>query len=71
MQVRHFRPSVRFGSTNRRIPWLAARRGIASLEVIATMAMMFPVAVILLSIGIRLCIYLYQAIEVLVTWPYL
>jgi hypothetical protein len=48
-----------------------AHRGMASLEVVMTIAVMLPVAGALLFLGIKMCATLYQAIGALVSWPFL
>lgn len=47
------------------------RRGMASLEVVMTIAVMLPVAGALLFLGIKMCATLYQCIGALVAWPFL
>jgi hypothetical protein len=47
------------------------RDGMASLEVVMTTAVMLPVAGILLFLGTELLATMYQAIGVLVAWPFL
>ncbi len=42
-----------------------------SIEVAATIAVMVPVAGALFFLGIKICASLYQAIGVLVSWPFL
>jgi hypothetical protein len=49
----------------------AGRRGMASLEVVMTAAVMLPVAGALLFLGIKMCATIYQAIGGLVGWPFL
>ena len=49
----------------------AARRGMMSLEVVMTIAVMLPIAGALLFLGIKMCATLYQAIGALVSWPFL
>lgn len=46
-------------------------RGMASLEVIMTIAVMLPVAGILFFLGTKMCATIYQTIGTLVSWPYL
>ncbi len=48
-----------------------ARRGMMSLEVVMTIAVMLPVAGLLLILGAKMCGILYQAIGALVAWPFL
>jgi len=48
-----------------------AHRGMASLEVVMTVAVMLPIAGALLLLGIQMCKTLYQAIGTLVSWPFL
>lgn len=50
---------------------VARRRGMMSLEVVMTIAVMLPVAGALLFLGIKICATLYQAIGGLVSWPFL
>ena len=47
------------------------RRGMASLEVVMTAAVMLPVAGALLFLGIKMCATVYQAIGGIVGWPFL
>ncbi len=47
------------------------RRGMSSLEVVFTAAIMLPVAGALLLLGAKMCGTLYQAIAALVAWPFL
>jgi hypothetical protein len=47
------------------------RRGMASMEVVMTIAVMLPVAGALLFLGIKMCALLYQCIGALVSWPFL
>jgi hypothetical protein len=47
------------------------RRGMASLEVVMTAAVMLPVAGVLLFLGIKMCATVYQAIGGIVGWPFL
>jgi hypothetical protein len=47
------------------------RRGMASLEVVMTIAVMLPVAGFLFFVGIKLCAAIYQMIGALVMWPFL
>jgi hypothetical protein len=49
----------------------ARRRGMVSLEVVMTAAVMLPVAGALLFLGIKMCATVYQAIGGLVGWPFL
>ena len=49
----------------------ARRRGMASLEVVMTIAVMLPVAGFLFFVGIKLCAAIYQTIGTLVSWPFL
>lgn len=48
-----------------------SRDGMASLEVVMTTAVMLPVAAILFFLGTKLLATMYQAIGVLVAWPFL
>ncbi len=47
------------------------RGGMATLEVVMTIAVMLPVAGALLFTGIKICAALYQTIGTLVSWPFL
>ncbi len=47
------------------------RRGMMSIEVVATIAVMVPIAAALLFLGIKICAALYQTIGALVSWPFL
>jgi hypothetical protein len=47
-----------------------SHRGMASLEVVMTMAVMVPLAGAMLFLGIKMCAMLYQVIGTLVGWPY-
>jgi hypothetical protein len=47
------------------------RRGMVSLEVVMTVAVMLPVAAALLFLGIKICATLYQAVGAIVAWPFL
>jgi hypothetical protein len=47
------------------------RGGMASLEVVMTIAVMLPVAGALLLLGIKMCATLYQCVGALVAWPFL
>jgi hypothetical protein len=47
------------------------RSGMMSIEVVATIAVMLPIAGALLFLGIKICSSLYQAIATLVSWPFL
>ena len=49
----------------------ASRRGLASIEVTATIAIMTPICAGLLFLGIKICAALYQTIGTLVSWPFL
>lgn len=50
---------------------LRQRSGMATLEVVMTIAVMLPVAGALLFTGIKICAALYQTIGTLVSWPFL
>jgi hypothetical protein len=50
---------------------LHRRRGMVSLEVVMTVAVMLPVAGALLFLGIKICATLYQAVGAIVAWPFL
>jgi hypothetical protein len=58
---------------NRRIryAWPRHRRGMMSIEVVATIAVMVPIAAALLFLGIKMCAAVYQSIDALVSWPFL
>ena len=47
------------------------RRGLASLEVIMTTAVMLPIAAAILFLGIKMAAIVYQVIGALVAWPFL
>ena len=47
------------------------RRGTASIEVVASAAVMLPVAGGLFFLGLRMSAEVYQAIGALVAWPFL
>ncbi len=47
------------------------RRGLASLEVIMTTAVMLPIAAAILWLGIKMASIVYQVIGALVAWPFL
>jgi hypothetical protein len=47
------------------------RRGLASLEVVLTTAVMLPIAAALLFLGIKMAAIVYQVIGGLVAWPFL
>jgi hypothetical protein len=49
----------------------AQRGGMASIEVVMTIAVMLPVAGALLFLGVKMCSAVYQAINGLVSWPFL
>ena len=66
MKVNHS-PRRRKRRSCRRI----VHRGLASLEVVMTTAVMLPVAGALFFLGIKMCATLYQAIGALVAWPFL
>jgi hypothetical protein len=42
-----------------------------SIEVVATVAIMTPIAAALLFTGIKICAAIYQAIATTVAWPFL
>jgi len=48
-----------------------ARRGMMSIEVVTSIAVMLPIAAALLFTGVKICAALYQAIGTLVSWPFL
>ena len=47
------------------------RRGMMSIEVVATIAVMVPICGALLFLGIKILAALYQTIGTLVSWPFL
>ena len=47
------------------------RSGMASLEVVMTIAVMLPIAGALFFLGVKMCATIYQAIAGLVSWPFL
>ena len=47
------------------------RRGMMSIEVAASIAVMVPIAGALLFLGIKILAVLYQTIGTLVSWPFL
>ena len=47
------------------------RRGLATLEVIMTTAVMLPIAAAILWLGIKMASIVYQVIGALVAWPFL
>jgi hypothetical protein len=49
----------------------ARRAGMMSIEVVASIAVMLPIAAALLFIGTRICMSIYQTISSLVSWPFL
>jgi len=49
----------------------SGRRGLASLEVIMTTAVMLPIAAAILFLGIKLAAIVYQVAGALVAWPFL
>lgn len=57
--------------TFRRFASRTQRRGMMSIEVVTTIAVMLPIAAGLLFIGVRICAALYQTISTLVSWPFL
>lgn len=50
---------------------LNKRRGLASLEVVMTTAVMLPIAAAILFLGIKMAAIVYQVIGGLVAWPFL
>jgi hypothetical protein len=54
-----------------RPPRAGLRRGLASLEVIMTTAVMLPIAFAILLLCIKLASIVYQVIGALVAWPFL
>ncbi len=49
----------------------AGRRGLASLEVVMTTAVMLPIAAAILWLGFKMAAVVYQVIGALVAWPFL
>jgi hypothetical protein len=47
------------------------RRGLASLEVVMTTAVMLPIAAAIFFLGMKLAQTVYQAIGAMVSWPFL
>jgi hypothetical protein len=47
------------------------RGGLASLEVVMTIAVMLPITAAMLFLGVKILTTLYQIIGALVGWPYL
>ena len=47
------------------------RRGLASLEVVMTTAVMLPIAAAILFLGIKMAAIAYQVLGALVAWPFL
>lgn len=47
------------------------RTGMMSLEVVMTIGIMVPVAGILFFLGIKMCAAAFQAIDAMVSWPFL
>jgi hypothetical protein len=50
---------------------ISRRAGMASIEVVMTIAVMLPIAGALLFLGVKMCSAVYQAINGLVSWPFL
>jgi hypothetical protein len=48
-----------------------SRRGLASLEIVMTTAVMLPIAAAILFLGIKIAAIVYQVIGALVAWPFL
>lgn len=42
-----------------------------SIEVVASIAVMLPIAAALLLLGAKICMSVYQAVSALVSWPFL
>ncbi len=55
-------------SSNRR---RTARSGLASLELVMATAVMLPIAVLLLILGITICRYVFAALSGLLLMPFL
>lgn len=49
----------------------AGRRGLATLEVVMTTAVMLPIAAAILFLCIKIAAIVYQAIGAMVAWPFL
>jgi hypothetical protein len=49
----------------------ASRRGLATLEVVMTTAVMLPIAAAILFLGIKMAAIVYQVVGALVAWPFL
>lgn len=60
---------MKVGRTIRRAG--AVRRGLASLEVVMTTAVMLPIAAALFFLGIKMAQIVYKAIGAMVAWPFL
>lgn len=50
---------------------LVGRRGLASLEIVMTTAVMLPIAAAILFLCIKIAAIVYQAIGAMVAWPFL
>jgi hypothetical protein len=49
----------------------SARRAMANLEVVMTVAVMLPIAAVMLFLGVKILTTLYQCVGALVAWPFL
>lgn len=49
----------------------SARRAMANLEVVMSIAVMLPIAGAMLFLGVRMLTALYQIIGAVVSWPFL
>jgi hypothetical protein len=56
---------------SRRRSRIAKRRGLMSIEVVASIAVMLPICGALFFTGIKIWQALYQTIGTLVSWPFL
>jgi hypothetical protein len=57
--------------SNRGSRRIVKRHGLASIEVVATIAVMLPVCGFLFFTGIKIWQALFQTIDALVSWPFL
>jgi hypothetical protein len=49
----------------------SARRAMANLEVVMTIAVMLPISAAMLFLGVNILTKLYQCVGALVAWPFL
>jgi hypothetical protein len=49
----------------------SARRAMANLEVVMTIAVMLPISSAMLFLGVKMLTTLYQCVGALVAWPFL